>query len=109
MATNYIPQADSLFNNWITNLAAYINTNFALLGLTSAQNTALQAQFTSWTTDYPAAISGQTTSASHTQTPYTNTFNDVDAGKTVHYMLRWVNTRNEPGPWSETISVTISG
>ncbi len=43
-----------------------------------------------------------------TKTPYNNTFPDSDAGKTVHYMLRWVNTRNEPGPWSETISVTIS-
>jgi hypothetical protein len=26
----------------------------------------------------------------------------------VHYWLRWINTRGEVGPWSETISVTIS-
>lgn len=30
-----------------------------------------------------------------------------DAGQTVHYMLRWLSTRSEPGPWSETASVTI--
>ncbi len=45
---------------------------------------------------------------SDTRTPYTYHFEGQDAGKTVHYWLRWVNTRNEPGPWSETISVTIS-
>jgi hypothetical protein len=46
--------------------------------------------------------------ATDTKTPYIAHFNGADAGKTVHYWLRWVNTRNEPGPWSETISVTIS-
>jgi len=24
-----------------------------------------------------------------------------------HYMLRWVNTRGQKGPWSETASATI--
>lgn len=221
MGANYIPQSDSLFHIWITNLAAFINTNFAALGLTAAQNTDLQTLFTRWTADYPAAITGQATASSLTQTkdltrfsleelvrqyvalfqanplvtddmkanmkitipkttktpspvpatrpianvdnrnrlahtihffdestpnskakpfgvrgveiwekiggapptgptevtylaldtrtPYVNHFDGADAGKTVHYMLRWVNTRNEPGPWSETISVTISG
>lgn len=46
--------------------------------------------------------------ATDTKTPYVAHFDGADGGKTVHYMLRWVNTRNEPGPWSETISVTIS-
>ena len=47
--------------------------------------------------------------ASDTRTPYVAHYEGSDAGKMVHYWLRWVNTRNEPGPWSETISVTISG
>jgi len=47
--------------------------------------------------------------ASDTRTPYIVHFEGTDAGKMAHYMLRWVNTRNEHGPWSETISVTISG
>lgn len=46
--------------------------------------------------------------ATDTKTPYIAHFEGADGGKTVHYLLRWVNTRNEPGPWSETISVTIS-
>ncbi len=46
--------------------------------------------------------------ATDTSTPYIAHFEGADAGKTVHYMLRWVNTRGETGPWSETISVTIS-
>jgi hypothetical protein len=30
-----------------------------------------------------------------------------DAGKIAHFLMRWVNTRNQPGPWSETVSATI--
>jgi len=46
--------------------------------------------------------------ATDTKTPYIYHFLGTDAGKTAHWMLRWVNTKNEAGPWSETISVTIS-
>jgi hypothetical protein len=56
----------------------------------------------------PADASGLTYLTTDTGTPYIAHFKGDDGGKTVHYMLRWVNTRNEPGPWSETISVTIS-
>lgn len=42
-----------------------------------------------------------------TRTPYTADFPGTDAGKVAHYMLRWVNTRGEKGPWSETVSATI--
>ena len=31
----------------------------------------------------------------------------VGANKVAHYKLRWVNTRGEKGPWSETASATI--
>ena len=42
-----------------------------------------------------------------TRTPYTADFGGADGGKTAHYMLRWVNTNGEKGPWSETASATI--
>lgn len=29
------------------------------------------------------------------------------AGHTAHYMIRWLNRRGEPGPWSETASATV--
>ena len=44
-----------------------------------------------------------------TKTPCIVDYKDTDAGKMAHYMLRWINTRGERGPWSETISITISG
>ena len=43
-----------------------------------------------------------------TRTPYTTDFEGADAAKTAHYMLRWVSTTGEKGPWSETPSATIS-
>ena len=42
-----------------------------------------------------------------TRTPYTADYAGADAKKTAHYMLRWVNTKGEKGPWSETASATI--
>ncbi len=45
--------------------------------------------------------------ATDTRTPYVATYPGADANKTAHYMLRWINTRGEKGPWSETASATI--
>lgn len=218
---DFIPSADSLFFNWVKIFAEFIAANFAALGLTTAQNTALQALFADWIADYPKHLSAQATAtslaqkkdssrtklenfvreltaliqanssvtneqraalgitvpkstktlspvpetrpmayvdnknrlehiihffdeatpkskakpegvraceiwikiggtpptdakeltylASDTRSPYVVHFNGEDAGKMAHYMLRWLNTRNEPGPWSETVSATISG
>ena len=39
----------------------------------------------------------------NTRTPYPGT----DANKIAHYMLRWVNTRGDKRPWSETASATV--
>jgi hypothetical protein len=44
-----------------------------------------------------------------TSTPYLLEHDAADAGKLAHYLLRWVNTRSETGPWSETVSATIAG
>ena len=221
MSQDFIPNGDTDFNSWIKIFATYFAANFAALGFTAAQNTALQNMWTSWQTDYPAHLTGQANAsalaqkkditrdnveglarnysatmqantsvtddmkaalqitipkttktpapvpatrpmgnidnrnrlqhtlhffdesspnskakpagvrgceiwekiggpppngpsdvtylATDTRTPYLNHFDASAAGQTVHYMLRWVNTRNEPGPWSETISVTVSG
>ena len=43
-----------------------------------------------------------------TRTPYVTEFEATDAGKTAYYMLRWINTRGETGPWSATASGTIT-
>jgi hypothetical protein len=42
-----------------------------------------------------------------TRTPYTADFLAADGGKTAYYMLRWVNTKGEKGPWSATYSATV--
>ncbi|MCK4341087.1 MAG: hypothetical protein KAY37_05110 [Phycisphaerae bacterium] len=44
-----------------------------------------------------------------TRTPAVAEFTGPDGGKTAHYMLRWLSTRGEAGPWSETASATIEG
>lgn len=46
--------------------------------------------------------------ATDTRTPYTVVFDGADAGKLASYMLRWVNRRGERGPWSQTVSATIT-
>ena len=35
-------------------------------------------------------------------------FKVIDGGKTAVYMLRWVNTRGEKGPWSEVAAATVA-
>jgi hypothetical protein len=44
-----------------------------------------------------------------TRTPYVAEYSGEEAGKVAHYMLRWVNTKGEQGPWSQTVSATITG
>jgi hypothetical protein len=46
--------------------------------------------------------------ATDTATPYVATFDSADIGKTAWYMLRWVNTRGERGPWSSTFSAMVN-
>ena len=43
-----------------------------------------------------------------TASPYIAEYNGSDGGKTAHYMLRWVKSSGDKGPWSETISATIT-
>lgn len=46
--------------------------------------------------------------AMDTASPYIVEYDGADGGKTAHYMLRWVKTGGDKGPWSETISATIT-
>ena len=43
-----------------------------------------------------------------TASPYVVEYGGENGGKTAHYMLRWVRSDNEKGPWSETVSATIT-
>jgi len=43
-----------------------------------------------------------------TASPYIAEFDGADGGKTAHYMLRWTKSSGEKGPWSETVSATIT-
>ncbi len=35
-------------------------------------------------------------------------YSGADGGKPARYMARWVNGQGDKGPWSETLTVTIS-
>jgi hypothetical protein len=43
------------------------------------------------------------------RSPLVLDYPQTDAGKTVYYRFRWVNTRNQPGPWSEGYVSAIVG
>ena len=43
-----------------------------------------------------------------TASPYIVEYDGADGGKTAHYMLRWVKSSGDKGPWSETVSATIT-
>ncbi|MBC6475240.1 MAG: hypothetical protein GDA48_22510 [Hormoscilla sp. GM102CHS1] len=42
-------------------------------------------------------------------TPFNAKYSGNEVGKMAHYMLRWVTSRGELGPWSQTYSFTIPG
>ena len=44
-----------------------------------------------------------------TASPFINKFAIADAGKTVHYWLRWENSRGETGPWGPVVTGTVTG
>lgn len=56
----------------------------------------------------PAGPSQMSYLGTDTRTPYMVEYDEADAGKAAYYMLRWVNGKGEQGPWSQTISATIT-
>lgn len=57
----------------------------------------------------PKLVSEMMYLATCTASPYIATFDGTQAGKTVYYWLRWVNTRGETGPWSSVVSANVVG
>jgi hypothetical protein len=39
--------------------------------------------------------------------PYKINFNSTDSGKTLYWYARWVNTRNQPGPWTHVYASIV--
>lgn len=64
---DYIPEADAAFHAWQTNFVAYVNANFAALGLTAADTTALGNAQVPWKTGYPAHVAAQAAAIAATQ------------------------------------------
>ena len=44
-----------------------------------------------------------------TKSPFIQRYGVDKAGKTIHYWLRWENTRGEVGPWSNVVTATVTG
>ena len=57
----------------------------------------------------PQSVSEMSFLGTCTATPHKVDFEGTQAGQTAYYWLRWVNTRGESGPWSDTVSATIVG
>lgn len=55
----------------------------------------------------PTAPPGCGFAALDTRTPYVLDFEGPEGGMNAHYLLRWVNTKGEKGPWSETATATV--
>jgi len=55
----------------------------------------------------PADPSGYAYVGTLTRTPFTDVFTAADAGKNVYYLLRWVSTRSQPGPWSDVVTAKV--
>lgn len=47
--------------------------------------------------------------AIETRAPYRADFEAGDAGKTVYFAFRWLNTKGQPGPWSQVFNAVIPG
>ncbi|MCC7291931.1 MAG: hypothetical protein IT449_07715 [Phycisphaerales bacterium] len=45
--------------------------------------------------------------ATDTRSPYLAVYELDHGGQPAHYMLRWINTKGQPGPWSQTATATI--
>jgi hypothetical protein len=47
--------------------------------------------------------------AIETRAPYRADFEATDIGKTVYFAFRWLNTKGQPGPWSQIFNAVIPG
>jgi hypothetical protein len=56
----------------------------------------------------PASDAEMTFVGTDTRSPFVVNFDIADLGQTVHYKLRWVNTRGQHGPWSKLASAVVA-
>ena len=59
--------------------------------------------------DPPASDSEWTYVNFSSRSPLVIDYPQTEVGKTVYYRFRWVNTRNQPGPWSEGYVSAVIG
>lgn len=57
----------------------------------------------------PSDLDAYTFSRIATRTPTAVEYAGEEAGKTAHYLVRWINTKCEPGPWGPIASATVAG
>ncbi len=57
----------------------------------------------------PIDASELTVLALHPRSPFTTEYPGTRANTSAHYMLRWVGTRGDKGPWSSTLTATVGG
>lgn len=65
---DYIPQSDAEFDIWFKNFMAVLDQKKGTLGVSAPDVAALTAEFSGWTTDYPAFITARSDLAAATQT-----------------------------------------
>lgn len=80
----YFPEPGDQFDTWQTQYATYLNANLLALRLCLFL-------------------------ATDSRTPYVASFDGGEANQIAHFIGRWMSTRNEPGPLSETVSSTVPG
>jgi hypothetical protein len=56
----------------------------------------------------PAGPADCTFLATTTRSTHLAEYDDGDGGKSVYYITRWINSRGETGPWSDTVAATIA-
>ena len=56
----------------------------------------------------PAGPADCTFLATTTKSTHQAEYSDADGGKSVYYISRWINSRGEKGPWSETVAASIA-
>jgi hypothetical protein len=55
----------------------------------------------------PTDLKAYRSVALSTRSPEKVAFDAADGGKTSNYLLRWVNTKGEKGPWGSVLSASI--
>ena len=57
----------------------------------------------------PLDTTGYKSLGINTASPFIAEYGGADVGKMAHYLLRWISTTGETGPWSEILSAVVVG